>query len=174
MELETENRLTCTNSIGTLVQVIPVDATAQKLVKRMKDLESEKWRIDRELRAIRTALGVAGIKPGKFKDLSTTQELDYVTKQPFRNMTLRECCLLILRDHVDLWRSKAEIEYLISRGGYKFSTNDSKNSVGVTLQRLKDDGMCEVERVRGAHGNRYRWLPERSRQDAAATNDERK
>ena len=173
MQSDAEQHLTCTSSISTLVQENPVDSTAQKLVKRMKELESEKWRIDRELRALRTALGVAGIKPGKFKDLSTTQELDYVTKQPFRNRTLSECCLHILRDHVDLWLSKAEIEYLISRGGYNFSTKDSKNSVGVTLQRLKDDGRCEVERVRGAHGNRYRWLPERS-VDAPATTDKRK
>lgn len=152
--------LTCTNLISTLLRARGkhnVDATARKLVQRMQELERQRWHIDRELQSIRTALSVAGIKPGKHKGLTDTQEATYVSKQPFASLTLRECCEMILKDHRGEWLSKSEIEYLIVRGGYKFSTGASKNSVGVTLQRMKDDSICEVERARGAQGNRYRW-----------------
>ncbi len=177
-----KNRLTCTNSISTVVRVREsedVDATARKLVQRMEELEQESWRIQSELSSIRIALSVAGIKPGKHKRLPDKHEIDYAIQRAFEDKSLRECCQVILKDHSDEWLSKSQIEYLIVRGGYKFSTKDSKNSVGVTLQRMKDEGKCEVERTRGAHGNRYRWLPEKQDEDersvhASATNDSRK
>ena len=60
-----KNCLTRTNSISTLVQVTEsedVDATARKLVQRMKELEEQQGRIGLELSSIRIALSVAGIK----------------------------------------------------------------------------------------------------------------
>jgi hypothetical protein len=161
MEENPGNRLTCTSTISTLVH--DVDATTKKLLKQLESLEWEKARIGRDIDSIRTALSLAGVKPpNKFKWLPSTQESNYRTRHTFADMSLAEACLMILKDHKSDWLSKSQIEYLIVRGGYKFSTKDSKNSVGVTLQRLKDDRKCEVERVRGAHGNRYRWLPERN------------
>jgi len=165
-----KNCLTCTNLISTLVHV---DATATKLLKQLDALEKDKIRLTRQIESIRIALSLAGIKPGKVSSMPSSEELDYRLNNTFAGMSLTEACLRILQDHKDEWLSKSQIEYLILRGGYKFSTSNSKNSVGVTLQRIKDDGKCEVERVRGAHGNRYRWLPERSA-DASSTNDKRK
>lgn len=170
--------LTCTNSISTFVHdqgSLGVDATARKLVERMKYLEYERRRIQGELESIRTALSVAGIKPGRIKGLMDMNEANYVNKQIFSNMSLRESCETILQDHRGEWLSKSEIEYLIVRGGYNFTTKDSKNSVGVTLQRMKEEGRCEVERVRGTRGNRYRWPVEvKGEKNAASTNDSRK
>lgn len=161
-----ENNLTCTNAISTLL--LDVDATGTKLMQQLENLERERGRITHQIDAIRLALTLAGIKPGNPKVSPSSQEAQYVIKKPFSEMSLPDACLTILKDHKSEWLSKSEIEFLILRGGYKFSTKNSKNSVGVTLQRMKDDGKCEVERVRGAHGNRYRWLPERSA-DATST-----
>jgi len=164
---EFTNILTCTNATGTFAQV---DATAQKLVKRLDELRREQSRINREIQSIETALNVAGIKPDK-KHVST--EIGYVMTQPFTAVSLPEACLMILRDHREHWLSKGEIEYLIVRGGYKFATKDPKNSVGITLQRMKDEGRCDVQTVRGSRGNLYRWYGER-RADATSANDDRK
>src|SRR5271157_4772714 len=116
--------LTCTNTIGTVVheERNNVDATARKLVQRMEELEKESWRIQDELSSIRVALSVAGIKPGKYKRLLGTREIDYAIAKTFKDKSLRECCQVILKDHSDEWLSKSQIEYLIVRGGYKFST----------------------------------------------------
>src|SRR5271157_4061529 len=114
------NSLTCINSIDKLIHdkgTRDVDATARKLVQRMAELEHERGRIDREIHSIRTALSVAGIKPGKFKSGVGFHETNYVSKQPFADMTLTRCCEKILKDHRTDWLSKGEIEYLIVRGG---------------------------------------------------------
>jgi len=74
----------------------------------------------------------------------------------FEGMSPRESCDAILEDHRGQWFSKSDIKYLIMRVGYRFTTDDARNSVGLTPQRMKDDDRCEVKRVRGARGNRYR------------------
>jgi hypothetical protein len=145
-----------------------VDATTRKLVLRVQELELQKTSIDRELRALMTALSVAGIKPshnlgtmelkgGFYDQLPTPEESAYISKQLFADMSLRKCCEIVLREHKQKWLSKAEIEYLIVRGGYAFSTTNSRNSVGITLRRMSAEGICEVQRARGAMGNRYRY-----------------
>jgi hypothetical protein len=172
--------LTCINSIGKLIHdtgtTRDVDATARKLVQRMAELEHERGRLDREIHSIRTALSVAGIKPGKSKSGAGFHETTYVSKQPFADMTLTQCCERILKDHRTDWLSKGEIEYLIVRGGYKFSTQAPRGSVGITLQRMSRDGACDAQRMRGVNGNRYRWpqdAPQKG-EDAASTNNDRK
>src|SRR5271165_1242660 len=118
VRLRMRNQLTCTNSIDTVVQVDgkeDVDATARKLVQRMEELERHSWQIQNELRSIRTALAVAGIKPGKFKSQNGFHESKYVAAEAFKDISLRECCQMILRDHSDDWLSKSQIEYLIVR-----------------------------------------------------------
>jgi hypothetical protein len=176
--MDTEKRLTCTNAIGTILQVedrSDVDSTARKLFDRMQELERQRSVIDHELRSIRVALSVAGIRSNRLRTGMDTHESLYMTHKPFAGMSLRESCLKILKDQRTEWLSKSQIEYLILRGGYRFATKDSKNSVGVTLQRMTDDGLCEVERMRGSHGNRYRFISEQERsKDAASTTDKRK
>ncbi|MFZ0818145.1 MAG: hypothetical protein WAM78_21645 [Candidatus Sulfotelmatobacter sp.] len=176
---EFTNALTCITAIDTLVPAInatSVDSTAKKLVQRMAELEQERWRIDREINSLRTALSVAGIKPGRFKCGVGFHETNYVSKKPFADMTLTQCCERILKDHRTDWLSKAEIEYLIVRGGYKFNTQASRGSVGITLQRMAREGLCDAQRTRGNSGNRYRRpqdVPQKG-DNAASTNDGRK
>jgi len=162
--------LTCTTGNGTNEYREggnELDATTRKLVQRMQELELQRSSIDRELRALMTALSVVGIKPkhsigntqlgGMFNEMPTQQEGAYISKQLFADKSLKECCETVLREHSDKWLSKAEIEYLIVRGGYAFSTDNSKNSVGITLRRMAQEGLCDAQRARGASGNRYRY-----------------
>jgi hypothetical protein len=137
-----------------------VDATTRKLVERIKVLEYEKWRAEAEIESIKVALRAAGVKLESIEKQVFIHEPRYVSLQMFEGFSLRESCEEILQHHPGQWFSKSDIEYLIVRGGYKFNTDDSKNSVAVTLQRMKEDGRCEVERARGARGNRYRWRME--------------
>jgi len=164
METKAKKDLTETDSIRTIVQNREgeeVDATAKKLVERMRQLEMEQWRINNELRAIRTALDVAGVKPSyKFKTLSDPTESEYVRNQPFNKTTLAEVCYAILKDYKPEWLTKSQVEYLAIRGGYNFSTTDSKNSIDVTLRRMAGAGKIEADRVRGSRGSRYRFIPE--------------
>jgi hypothetical protein len=151
-----------------------VDATARKLVERMKVLEYEKWRAETELASIRAALKAAGVKFEPIQKQIFMHEPHYVATQMFEGFSLRESCEEILQDHPGQWFSKSDIEYLIVRGGYRFN-GDSKNSVAVTLQRMKDDGRCTVKRGSGSRGNRYSWpQPLERSTDAASTKRKRK
>jgi hypothetical protein len=149
-----------------------MDATARKLVERMKALEYEKWRVESELESIRTALRAAGVKPEPIQKQIVALEPHYVATRMFEHFSLRESCETILEDHRGQWFSKSDIEYLIVRGGYQFR-GDAKNSIAVTLQRMKDAGRCEVVRGRGARGNRYRLPPLGRSADATTTKRKR-
>ena len=156
-----KNRLTSTNITSTLLHLPrgeDVDATAKKLLARLEDLEVSRWQVNQELRAVRTALSVAGVRPGDHDTFLDRRENEYYSRQAFVGMTLGEACQRILYDFKERWLSKTQIEYLIERGGYRFSTENRRNSVGVTLQRIAENGKCQVERMRGAKGNRYRWI----------------
>jgi hypothetical protein len=135
-----------------------VDATAKKLLAKQDELERTRWRIEQELRAVRMALNLAGVRPGDSTAKMDHREGEYYVQHTFAKMTLGEACETILKDFGEQWLSKSQIEYLIVRGGYQFSAKDSKNSVGVTLQRLAEGQKCAVQRTRGAAGNRYRWI----------------
>ncbi len=152
-------RLTTGTSTSTLVQVeADVDATTRALLERLEALGEMQAKINRERDAIMTALAIAGVRPpGKIESLPSTREATYQVKHSFADKSIRDACAIILKDHKGEWLSKAQIEYLVVRGGYKFETSDTMNSVGITLQRMADEGMCEVQRARGQHGNRYRW-----------------
>jgi hypothetical protein len=173
------NQLTCTNAIGTLVQSQgdDVDATTRKLVKRKQEINIQIARLEREREGIDTALTITGGRADDRHAISNLTESLYSINKPFRGMTLRSAIQKVLRDNPTEWLSKTQIEVLIATGGYEFTAKSSKNSVGVTLQRMKYEQLCYVQRTRGAHGNRYRWLPEsweKEREDAATTNDKRK
>jgi hypothetical protein len=155
--------LTCTSTNGTFVAVDgnDMDATALRLVQRLKELEEQQGRLTRERQAIMTALTVAGVRPeGPIKGMPGFKEGRYSMNHTFNGRSLPASCEIVLRDHKGQWLSKSEIEYLIVQGGYEFATGNPKNSIGITLQRMAEDGLCEVQRVRGQQGNRYRWPSE--------------
>lgn len=159
-----KNRLTSTNEYRTVVDATEeprrVDATTKNLLRQLRELESENWRTREKIRSIHTALKLAGVKP----DVSTLlggqdrHESDYAVREPFAETTLIQACEQVLKDYGDNWLTKSQVEYLITRGGYKSSAKDAKNSVDVTLRRLAGDGKCDVKRVRGSRGNTYRWI----------------
>jgi len=155
--------LTCTITNGTFVAVDgnDMDATALKLVQRLKELEEQQGRLTRERQALMTALTVAGVRPeGPVKGMPGFKEGQYSMNHTFKGRSLPASCEIVLKDHKGQWLSKSEIEYLIVQGGYEFATGNPKNSIGITLQRMAEDGLCEVQRVRGQQGNRYRWPEE--------------
>lgn len=158
------NRLTSTNEYRTLGAnkkgTREVDATARSLLRQLQELEREDWRIREKIKAIHTALRMAGIKPevGEILWGQSPHETEYAVKEPFAEATLTESCEQVLKDYASHWLTKSNVEYLITRGGYKSSAKDAKNSVDVTLRRIAADGKCEAERARGAKGNKYRWI----------------
>ena len=169
-------RLTCTNSCSTLTHTEGiVDATTKKLIGKLEELEMEQQRIDSQIKALRDALTLAGIRLDTDRLTEHWREVSYSTEKPFIRMSLPDACEKVLSDHRDYWLSKSQIEYLIVRGGYRFSGN-SKNSVGVTLQRMIESGRILAQRMRGPQGNRYRWTgaEERKETDAPATKISRK
>jgi hypothetical protein len=163
LEKYARKSLTCTSSNGTFVALDgnDMDATALRLVQRLKELEEQQGRLTRERQAIMTALTVAGVRPeGPVKGMPGFKESDYHMNRTFKGRSLPASCEIALKDHKGQWLSKSEIEYLIVQGEYEFSTGNPKNSIGITLQRMAEEGLCEVQRVRGQQGNRYRWPSE--------------
>lgn len=164
MKNKTKNHLTCTNEYRIIghesKEPIEVDATTRTLLRQLQELEREEWRIREKARAIRTALGLAGVAPS----LSTiawaqdTHEAEYARREPFAESALTEACERVLQDYSEKWLTKSQVEYLITRGGYRSTAKDAKNSVDVTLRRLTENGKCDAKRVRGSRGNTYRWI----------------
>ena len=144
-----------------------MDASATRIVKRLFDIERNIRELQREANALKKALEVAGVKPEQkdWADMLDDQESTYAQYQPFEHSTLVDACKRILADHLGKRLTKSQIEYYAMRGGYKFSTTDSKNSVDITLRRLVADGYCEVDRVRGSQGNTY-WIAEKEAETA--------
>src|SRR5579864_9235466 len=139
-------RLPCINGNVTLRQSLgrdDMDPTTKRLIKLLQEAERKRFEADREVQTLRQALEMAGAKPKE--PLSDELEQGYVAKQAFAGMSLTDTCKTILRDHRDRWLSKAQIEYMVFRGGYKSSAKDPKSSVGTTLQRLAKDHFCEPE-----------------------------
>ena len=152
--------LTCSTGSRTveLEQGNNVDATARSLMKQLRELETQKWAISRDIDAINRALTMAGVKPTR--EVGGHQEAEYAVKQPFTEMRLSEACAQILRDYSGQWLTKSQVEYLLVRGGCPFSTDERKNSVDVTLRRLADQNLCMAERAMGSRGNKYRHIEE--------------
>jgi hypothetical protein len=171
-----KNSLTSSDDIRTIVHRQDIgenemDATTKTLLAKLHELERQKWAIGRDIDAINRTLALAGVKPPT--GTTRNHEIQYVVNQPFAKLLLTDACLSVLRDYGPQWLSVAEVEFLIARGGYPFATADAKNSVSVSLRRLAEQGKCEVERVRGSHGNRYRKLQEgdgNAVEDSRATN----
>lgn len=162
METEREKKEAMTEKTPCVVrmdsvQSYSVDRTTRELLKRLRELESEQLRLARDINAIRRALTLAGVRPSVRR--LWFHEVEYQATSAFLKSHLTDACLQVLRDAKGEWLTKSEVEYLVTRGGYPFSTQDSANSVDVTLRRLATEGLCEAERVRGSRGNKYRYVP---------------
>jgi len=162
--------LLCSYASGTLnvQEHDSLDATSKKLVDRQNEIDRLMASLRAERNAITTALSIAGIRPPvAHKTIYNTQENEYWREQPFKSMSLTDSCLKVLRDsaeHEDIaqqWLNKNEVEYLVTRGGFVFKTEDPTNSVNVSLRRLAEDGYCEAHGGKGSRGIRYHFVRER-------------
>jgi len=145
-----------------------VDATTRKLVARQEEIERQIAMLRHERDAITTALGVAGIRPpAAHQNIYTREESQYRMEQPFRKVSLTDACLTVLRDHAkkdelhEQWLDKNQVEYLVTRGGFQFKTEDATNSVNVTLRRLAEEGYCEAHSGKGSRATRYHFTKDR-------------
>lgn len=160
--MRSKKRLTCTSSCRTLYEVlkrlIEMDATAKKMVKMLMDMEREIARLKYAAQPVREMLESLGIRSKQFDNFwgeETTRDAMYAEELPFRGMTLVDTCKRILADFPTVPMSKSYIEYLSTMGGYPFETEDSKNSIDVTMRRLAKDGFCEIHRREGSTENWY-------------------
>lgn len=155
-------RLTCTNNVRTLYDVVRflllMDATTKKMIEKLNQLRMEIGRATREAQAIEKALEVVGIKPPNLSG-RTTRGIDerYSESQPFSKTSLVETCRNILIGSADQHLTKSQVEYLATMGGYQFQTDDPTNSVEVTLRRLAEKGFCQVKKGVGPHESEYWW-----------------
>lgn len=154
------DRLTSTSSWRTLYGVVRLvgimDAAVKKMVDKLRELQAQITCLQRQAESLKTSLDLIGIRP-------TTPFVEpwdekYAASLPFKKSTLVEACKRILTDHEGDYLNKGQVEYLAVIGGYEFSTADRRNSVDVTLRRLAKGGYCEVERMLGPEGNKYRWI----------------
>ena len=145
-----------------------MDATSKKLLKRLDDLDRQIATLRVERTAITTALSVAGLRPpAAHSAIYTHEENDYLREQPFKSMSLTDCCLKVLRDHAEKdeaheqWLDKNQVEYLVQRGGFVFKTGNATNSVNITLRRLAEAGYCEAHGGKGSRPVKYHYRKER-------------
>jgi hypothetical protein len=153
-----------------------LDATTKKLISRMEEIDRQLGGLKSERNAIMTALSVAGWRPpASHKQFFTGEESDYRREQPFKSMSLTDACLKVLRDHVGKeevhaqWLDKNQVEYLVNRGGFEFQTEDSTNSVNVTLRRLAEGGLCEAQGGKGSRGMKYHFKRDREPRTTKST-----
>jgi|SRR5882724_712670 len=136
-----------------------MDATAKKIVSMLMDSHREIERLRRSMRPLKETLESIGMRSSAFNNLWDGEGLgrdgEYAEKLLFANMTLVDTCKCILWDLSTEPLSKSNIEYLATMGGYPFTTNNSKNSVDVTMRRLAKDGFCEIHRRQGSTENWY-------------------
>jgi hypothetical protein len=156
-----KKRLTCTIQSRTLYglarAIAFMDATTKKMVQMHADLRREIAELQRKADSVKLTLDSLGFRSKDFDnswDRSPT-EIKYAEDKTFANMSLVDTCKRILHDYPHGIFTKNQIEYLAATGGYPFATDDSTNSVDVTMRRLAKDGFCEVHRRKGPAGNIY-------------------
>ncbi|HEY6274408.1 MAG TPA: hypothetical protein VIX19_20675 [Terriglobales bacterium] len=135
-----------------------MDATAQRLLGVLRDLEREQWRIGHRIAAVRTALSLAGVEPPSAAVADENEER-YARQHLFAGQRLIDGCERIVKDHQGEWLVKRRVAYLLERGGYTSGAKVLVNSVECTLRRLASLGRIEMRRNRGPHGNQYRSVP---------------
>jgi hypothetical protein len=134
-----------------------MDATAKKLVEKMRDIQKQIGALQRQSYALSSALEAIGMRIEDDDPFSESSDERYAKETPFAHTSLVETCKKILTDHMGKEMTKNQVEYLAAVGGYRFNAEDSVNSVAVTLQRLAESEFCEVDRQRGPEGNKYRF-----------------
>ncbi len=170
METVAQKPLTCTSSERTLYAVFrtvkEMDATAKKLADAMADTQRQIAALQRKANALSAALEEIGLRIEDADPFSLPSDAQYADDRPFVHSSLVAACKRILRDHKGRSLNKSQVEYLAAIGGYPFATEDSKNSVDVTLRRLAESGFCEVEKAR--EGNKYFCREQESPKDSPA------
>jgi Helix-turn-helix domain len=131
-----------------------VDTSVKKLLEKRSELELLKFRLERKIKSIDTALALIDVTPNQHNP-ALGAEADYLRAKPFQAMPLKQACGKILRDNAGEWLTKTEVEHLLQCGGYESTARDRANSVEVTLRRLADHDFCDVRRLRGPKGNQY-------------------
>jgi len=158
---EETNGLTCTIQYRTLYAVLrtnrEMDATAKKLVEKMAEIQTQMAKLQRQSNSLTAALEAIGLRLEDDDPFSQPTDATYAETLPFTRTSLVAACKRILMDHRTKFLTKSQVEYLAAIGGYPFATDDAKNSVDVTLRRLAEQGLCQVERARGPAGNQYCW-----------------
>src|ERR1700752_145919 len=96
-----KNQLTSTSSSWILVQQVyegeDVDPSVKKLLEKRRELEMERFRVDRKIRSIDMALNLIGVKPDKYTR-SSGSEVRYVSEKSFKTMPLKQGCEKVLQD----------------------------------------------------------------------------
>ena len=134
-----------------------MDATAERLIEALQNLEREEWRIAQKINAVQTALRLAGVAlplPAAAGEI----EQRYARSHCFAGKRLTDSCERIVKDHQGEWVAKRWVVYLLESGGH-VTRGKLVNSVDVTLRALAARGRIEAKRTLGRDGNRYRWMP---------------
>jgi hypothetical protein len=147
-----------------------MDAAIKKITERYAEIQRQIRILTREAESIKQVMAIAGYRPEylgeAFPDSGPSKDEEYADNLPFKHETLVNACKKILRDHKFQWLTKNQVEYLVSMGGYEFSTEKRRNSVDVTLRRLASEAFCEVQR--SMQGNKYCWTRESEQKEVNA------
>ena len=136
-----------------------MEEAVKKIVNKYQEIQRDIRRLTRNAESLKDSLTLIGYRPEYIAAIfagEKGQDEKYAEELPFKHTTLVQACKQVLRDHAPEWVNKAQVEYLVSMGGFEFSTRNRKNSVRITLDRLSSSGFCETEHMLGPEGNRYR------------------
>jgi hypothetical protein len=159
MKVMTKKSLTCTMYARTLYDVVKrMDATSRQLMEMLADLRRKIADLERQADSVKTVLESLGYRqPILDRMWGDALDVKYAKEQPFAHGSLVDACMRIFADQrITDYLTKSQVEFLAVVGGFPFSTKDRKNSVDVTLRRLAEQGVLEVEHAGGHTGNRYR------------------
>jgi hypothetical protein len=139
-----------------------LESITRKMLKRMDEIDALTSALREERDQITSALLAVAYKPAQsYRSIYTRKETEYALRKPFRQMSLTDACLKVLKDHSDEWLDKNQVEYMVARGGYEFKAEHATNSVHVTLRRLVHEGFCEAYSGKGSRTTKHRFVKDR-------------
>lgn len=146
-----------------------MDEAVKKIAERYEEIQRQIRILTKEAQSIKQVMASIGYRPAylseAFADSGPSRDEQYAEMHPFKHATLVDACKQTLMDHQHQGLTKNEVEYLVTVGGYEFSTADRKNSVDVTLRRLAKEGFCQVDAKMGPKGNTYMWTRETAKKE---------